>query len=51
MCDDLYKKNQYWEFVSIDGNPDYVGILAKSLSLSTNYIHEKLFSVFCELVR
>ena len=39
--DDLYKKNQYWEFVSIDGNPDYVGILAKSLSLSTNYIHEK----------
>ena len=39
--DDLYKKNQYWEFVSIDGNPDYVGILAKSLSLSTNYIHDK----------
>lgn len=39
--DDLYKKNQYWEFISIDGNPDYVGILAKSLSLSTNYIHDK----------
>ncbi len=39
--DDLYKKNQFWEFVSIDGNPDYVGILAKSLSLSTNYIHER----------
>ena len=39
--DDIYKKNQFWEFVSIDGNPDYVGILAKSLSLSTNYIHER----------
>ena len=39
--DDLYKKSQYWEFISIDGNPDYVGILSKSLSLSTNYIHDK----------
>ena len=36
--DSLYKKNQYWEFVSIDGNPEYVGILSKALSLSTEYI-------------
>jgi len=36
--DDLYKKNQYWEFVSVDGKPEYVGILSKALSLSTDYI-------------
>jgi Hom_end-associated Hint/Homing endonuclease len=36
--DDLYKKNQFWEFVSIDGKPEYVGILSKALSLSTDYI-------------
>jgi len=36
--DDLYKKNQFWEFVSIEGKPEYVGILAKALSLSTQYI-------------
>ncbi len=40
-CGDvLYKKNQYWEFVSIDGNPTYVGILARALSLSSQYITE-----------
>lgn len=38
--DHLYKKNQYWEFISIDGNPEYVGILSKALSLSTEYIRE-----------
>ncbi len=36
--DDLYKKNQYWEFVSIDGNPDYVGILSRALSISSQTI-------------
>lgn len=36
--DDLYKKNQFWEFVSTNGKPDYVGILSKALSLSTDYI-------------
>jgi len=36
--DELYKKNQFWEFVSIDGKPDYVGILSKALSLSSEYI-------------
>lgn len=38
--DELYKKNQYWEFISIDGNPTYVGILARALSLSSQYIIE-----------
>uniref|UniRef100_A0A6C0JPA7 Helicase ATP-binding domain-containing protein n=1 Tax=viral metagenome TaxID=1070528 RepID=A0A6C0JPA7_9ZZZZ len=36
--DDLYKKNQFWEFVSIEGKPNYVAILSKALSLSTDYI-------------
>ena len=34
--DELYKKNQFWEFISIDGNPTYVGILARALSLSSH---------------
>ena len=36
--DDLYKKNQYWEFISTEGNPSYVGILARALSLPPSYI-------------
>ena len=39
--DDMYKKNQYWEFISIDGKPEYVGILAKALSLSTLFIRNQ----------
>jgi len=39
--DDLYKKNQHWEYISIDGNPDYVGILSRSLSLSTEYVRNQ----------
>ena len=39
--DDMYKKNQYWEFISIDGKPEYVGILAKALSLSTLFIRNR----------
>ena len=38
--DPIFKKNQYWEFVSVEGNPTYVGILSKALSLSTEYIRE-----------
>lgn len=38
--DDLYKKNQYWEFVPIEGNPEYVGILARALSISSQTIRE-----------
>ena len=36
--DELYKKNQYWEFVSIDGNPEYVSVLSKALSISTQTV-------------
>ena len=36
--DDLYKKEQYWEFVSIVGNPDYVGILSRALNIPTEHI-------------
>jgi hypothetical protein len=36
--DTLYKRNQYWEFVSITGNPNYVGILSRALSLKTEFI-------------
>lgn len=36
--DELYKKNQYWEFISVEGKPDYIKILSKALSLSSEYI-------------
>jgi len=38
--DALYKKNQFWEFVSIEGEPQLVGVLSKSLSLPVEYIRE-----------
>ena len=38
-CGDLmYKKKQHWEFVSTVGEPQNVGILAKALSLSQEFI-------------
>jgi len=34
-CGDVfYKKNQFWEFVSTEGKPENVGILAAALSIS-----------------
>ena len=36
--DDLYKKNQYWEFISIEGKPEYLGILSRALSLPVEYV-------------
>jgi len=38
--DEIYKKNQYWEFISIEGT-DYANVLSKALSLSTKYIKDK----------
>ena len=32
--DQLYRKNQFWEFISIEGKPEYVPLLARALSLS-----------------
>ncbi len=38
-CGDvMYKKNQYWEFISIEGNSDYKKILASTLSISEETI-------------
>ena len=38
-CGDLmYRKNQYWEFISITGNPDYVPILSKVLQIPEEII-------------
>jgi hypothetical protein len=37
----LYKKNQFWEFVSIDGTPEYMGVLSRALSLSVDFIRKK----------
>ena len=36
--DELYKKKQFWEFVSIEGKSEYVNVLSQVLSLSTDYI-------------
>jgi hypothetical protein len=31
--DPIYKKNQYWEFISTDGKPEYIDILENVLSI------------------
>ena len=36
--DQLYRKNQFWEFISIEGKPEYVPLLARTLSLSHEYV-------------
>jgi hypothetical protein len=36
--DPLYKKNQFWEFVSVEGEPDKIPILAKALSIGADHI-------------
>lgn len=41
-CGDLlYKKNQFWEFVSVDGKPEYVDILSSILSLPVDSVRKK----------
>jgi hypothetical protein len=38
-CGDImYKRNQFWEFISIEGHPEYVAILSAALSLSTDSV-------------
>jgi hypothetical protein len=39
--DNLYKKNQYWEFISIIGQPKNVAILSNALNISPKYIRKK----------
>ena len=36
--DALYKKNQYWEFISIEGRPEYVAALSQILAISSKTI-------------
>jgi len=36
--DSLYKKNQFWEFISTDGRPEYISILSQILSINPEYI-------------
>jgi hypothetical protein len=36
--DSLYKKNQYWEFISTEGRPEYVSILSQILSIQPESI-------------
>ena len=39
--DFLYKRNQYWEWVSVEKNPDYLDTLSSILHLSVEYIKKK----------
>ena len=38
--DPIFKKNQYWEFVSTTGHTDYTSLLSKALSLTEEYIEK-----------
>jgi hypothetical protein len=38
--DHLYRKNQFWEFVSTDGQPQFEKLLSNALSLSMTYIQK-----------
>ena len=38
--DHLYRKNQFWEFVSIVGQPEYAKILSSALSVSAEYVQK-----------
>jgi len=39
--DELYKRKQFWEFVSTEGKPDDVAVLSKALSLPIEYIRKR----------
>jgi len=39
--DELYKRKQFWEFVSTEGKPDDVAVLSKALSLPVEYIRKR----------
>ena len=38
--DPLFRKNQYWEFVSIEGQPNYIDVLSTALSLPKDHIQK-----------
>ena len=39
--DPLYRLNQYWEFVSIEGKPDYIPLLSNILSIPKEIIKKR----------
>jgi len=39
--DPLFRKNQFWEKISIEGRPEYIDILSKVLSLPTDFIKKE----------
>jgi SNF2 family DNA or RNA helicase len=39
--DFLYKRNQYWEWISVEKNPEYLDTLSSILHLSVEYIKKK----------
>ncbi len=39
--DHIYRKNQYWEFINIEGNPNYTPVLAQILNLPENFIQSQ----------
>jgi len=39
--DPIFRKNQFWEKISTEGQPDYIDILSKVLSLSREYIQKE----------
>ena len=39
--DSLYRKNQFWEFISMDENPELASVLSNILSLSVEYIRKE----------
>jgi hypothetical protein len=39
--DHIYRKNQFWEFISIEGQNQMVSVLSQALSLSPEYIRSR----------
>jgi hypothetical protein len=39
--DHIYRKNQFWEFIPIEGQPNFVSVLSQALSISPEYIKSK----------
>ena len=39
--DPIFKKNQFWEFISIDGQPTYLNVLSAALSLPKESIQKR----------
>jgi hypothetical protein len=49
--DSLYKKNQYWEFVSIKTNPEAMSTLSAVLNLSQEYIKKQQGAWFVNITK